>query len=137
MGSGDDNAEQDNNDDGYTAPDPSPVAQTMIDALTYGPTGYSDDVMRNLGMDVANPGYQGGPRPTSGMTQDPVMGYQPRAVTPDPLKPALARGPATPATVNDLYPKYAGGTVATQVGGDESDPSPSWEWQRRQRWERQ
>lgn len=92
--------------DDYTAPDPSPTVQSMIEALTYGPTGYSDDMMKNLGMDTINPGFQGGARPVSAMTTFPVNGYQPRAVTPDPLQPALARGPATPVTTSDLFMNY-------------------------------
>lgn len=126
MGDGDDNAKQDNNDDAYTAPEPSPVAQTMIDALSYGPTGYSEDIMRNLGMDVVNPGYQGGPRPTSAMTADPVMGYQPRPAQSDPLVAALAKGPATPATVDDLYMKYGAGTASGQSNGEDDRGWQHW-----------
>lgn len=119
MGSGNDDKKKDD----YTAPDPSPVAQQMIDALSFGPTGYSADIMKNLGMDVANAGYSGGARPTSGMTATGAQpfGYQQIPVQPDPLAPAVQQGPATPTDVTDLYMKYAGNKGAASAGKDKTD----------------
>lgn len=98
-------------------------AESMLQALQYGPTGYTDAMRANLGMDVPNAGFQGGQRPVSEMMKYPSpTGYQPVAPTYDPLAPALERGPKTPATVKDLYIGYNG---AAPGGKSEKDNDPS------------
>lgn len=67
-----------------------PVNQTiqdMIRALEIGPTGYSEAMRVNLGIDAPT----GGPKPQSGMAgQVPSFtGYDPVAATPDPVRPAM------------------------------------------------
>lgn len=98
-------------------------AESMLQALQYGPTGYTDAMRANLGMDVPNAGFQGGQRQVSEMMKYPSpTGYQPVAPTYDPLAPALERGPKTPATVKDLYIGYNG---AAPGGKSEKDNDPS------------
>lgn len=108
-----------------TEPQVSPVVQAMIDAVTFGPTGYSESIMENLAMDVRNRGYQGGERPTSGMVQPTsesgTLGpfdHQPRPAIADPLAPLLRdrpRAPASPVKPEDLFMKPPVGTASSNT----------------------
>ena len=75
----------------------SPIAQSMIDMASAGPTGYSDHVRKNLGMDVRNRGYQGGKYPRSKMTRGKLpFGAKQQAPKANPLLDLLA--PPMPVT---------------------------------------
>lgn len=87
----------------------SPVAQSMVDAVTYGPSGYDPAILANLGLDVPNAGTDGGGRTRTGMTANmgETFGAQPVTPQADPLAAILPpKGEGSPVTANQLYLNY-------------------------------
>lgn len=71
------------------APPVPQIVQDMMRATDLGPTGYTDAMRANMGLNT----QQGGAKPVSGMTRSvpSFTGYVPVAAKPDPLIPILAK----------------------------------------------